>query len=221
MGSANFGAIPDGSISPGVPIGEYGHDLDCCGDVNGDGYSDLVVLVRYEEERVQKVEIHYGGEEMDSTPDWTISGKYYRVSGLEDVNGDKYSDLLVLPRFSIPEVYFGGNPMDTIPDLTFQDRNFRHVGGGVGDLNGDGYGDICLPMVLPDSTFARDCIYYGGPELDNIPDAFLLDFYGERCASRRGLCSGDFNGDGIPFLTPGCRTVGGIAGMASQWPRGT
>jgi hypothetical protein len=95
------------------------------------------------------------------------------------------------------KIYFGGAPMDTIPDLIFEEYASQGMGGGVGDVNADGYPDFCIRMHFPDSTYSRDAVYFGGPDVDNIPDVLLVDRLGVSNASAYGMGSGDFNGDGI------------------------
>ena len=209
LGSTEFDTIPDWIIGPEAIIDRYATDLDSCGDVNGDGYDDLALLVSYETDDYHRVEIHHGGVEMDSIPDWYKNFPYIptRVSGLGDVNGDSLGDILVMGWMQPVEIYFGGSPMDTIPDLFLYDYAFEEIGGGVGDVNGDGYDDFCLPMALPDSVTPPSSVYFGGPDVDNIPDVFLQDWYGTGSASIYGMSCGDFNGDDYSDIASGTGTM--------------
>ena len=74
---------------------------------------------------------------------------------------------------------------------------------GIGDINGDHYDDICMPLHLPDSTSLWTPVYFGGPDIDTIPDTYLLDEYGERTAPLNFVTHGDFNGDGIEDIVTG------------------
>lgn len=59
---------------------------------------------------------------------------------------------------------------------------------GLGDVNGDGFGDFAVSSTL-DTTF----IFFGGPNLDDKPDAIVL-------GGGSGIASGDYNGDGYPDI---------------------
>jgi hypothetical protein len=54
----------------------------------------------------------------------------------------------------------------------------------LGDVNGDGYGDFAV-STSSDTTF----IFFGGPNFDQEPDAFVL-------GGGFGIVAGDINGDG-------------------------
>src|SRR5512135_511460 len=59
---------------------------------------------------------------------------------------------------------------------------------GLGDVNGDGYGDFAVSSTL-DTTF----IFFGGPNLYDQADLFVL-------GGGAGIVAGDINGDGYTDL---------------------
>ena len=73
-------------------------------------------------------------------------------------------------------------------------RQFGIGAGGVGDVNGDGYGDFVICSLT-----RSPLLYYGGNPPDIIPDMILL-------APGRGVKGGgDLNGDGyLDFVTGMC-----------------
>ena len=214
FGSPSFDTLPDWSMHSIDTIITFADDLDSAGDVNGDGENDMVMLNWYIDNPgyTQTLEIFYGGQALDSIPDCSIIIDFCNISALGDVNADGYADVMTLDYNNQPaQIYFGGDPMDTIPDLIFEEYAYWGMGGGVGDVNGDGHPDFLLDMHWPDSTFGNDAVYFGGPDVDNVPDVHLLNWQGGLNGSS-GMCSGDFNGDGFSDIvsTSGTPSLGRI-----------
>jgi hypothetical protein len=200
FGSSSFDTLPDWSMHALDTILTYAGDLDSAADVNGDGGNDMVMLNWYIDDPgyMATLEIFYGGPVLDSIPDWSKEIHFCRVAALGDVNADGFADIMALGVNQEPvQIYFGGDPMDTIPDLIFEEYAYGGMGGGVGDVNADGYPDFVLAMHFPDSTFGNDAVYFGGPDVDDVPDVYLLKWTGGSNGSIHGVCSADFNGDGI------------------------
>jgi hypothetical protein len=199
---------------------EFGNSVASAGDVNGDGYSDVIVGAPGNEvtgPAVGKAYIYFGGPNMDNTPDVTLTAGEpninfgYSVAGAGDVNGDGYADVIVgafgsdvsVSYAGAAYIYFGGAHMDNIADVILigvaaNDR-FGYSVSGAGDVNGDGYGDVIVGAYQNDAAgidAGRAYVYFGGPGMDNIPDVTLTgavtnDQFGISVAS-----AGDVNGDG-------------------------
>jgi hypothetical protein len=197
-GSAEFDSVADWSMWSGVPVYNFGGNLDSCGDVNGDGGNDLIFLAYFPSVDLEiQHRLYFGGGALDTIPDWT----YYwpissAASGLGDVNDDGFNDVMLLGYQASPLLFFGDSPMDTIPDLVFEGNTLFTNSGGVGDVNGDGYSDVCIDIWIPDSTTSYAHLYYGGQNMDAIPDLVLQNELGESTGAIRGISCGDFNGDG-------------------------
>ena len=79
----------------------FGFSVSTAGDVNGDGYSDVIVGAPDINitPATRKAYIFYGGSSMDNLADVIISRDdlvfAYSVSTAGDVNGDGYSDVIV------------------------------------------------------------------------------------------------------------------------------
>ncbi len=148
------------------------------GDVNGDGYADLLVG----EIGTKRVKLYYGNAgRIDSIPDMIWNG-YTSVRTIGDINGDGKPEVVMgTDSANKLVIFWGGNLLDTIPDfvLTFPPDSVC-VGGvaiqdvSSGDLNGDGYGDLVVSTIYtcggPIFELGRVQIYWGGPLLDTIPD---------------------------------------------------
>jgi hypothetical protein len=65
----------------------------------------------------------------------------------------------------------------------------------LGDVNGDGYGDIAI-STYTDTTF----VFFGGPLLDTIPDIVLRGGGGGGGVRMDKIAAGDVNGDGYPDI---------------------
>jgi len=195
FGGPELDTIPDlriqkyGTSYPNLDY--FGASADSAGDVNSDGWSDFVVSGGDS----GYFEIYYGGFALDTLPDWRymVGGDVtFGVRGISDINGDGFDDILALGAPAM--IFYGGDPMDTIPDLEF--HPYLMSGAGIGDVNHDGFADIVLHKVVqyPDTTFTA--VYFGGAEMDTIPDVLLQGVLGPNVSAEH-IASGDFNGDGI------------------------
>ena len=168
------------------------------GDQNQDGYDDILVY-SYGFERW---ELFYGGNPMDTLPDWTIHGLKIGDINIGDLNQDGLADMAIVNRYRNEQgesaiahnVYFGGD-LDTIPDLILDGVSIPYR---TGDINGDGHDDVCT--VWSGWNQSRGKIRFFLSEdgfLDSIPD---FDIDGAQPYTGLGsiFYSGcDINGDGF------------------------
>ncbi len=93
----------------------YGISISLTGDVNGDGYADLLIgSNRFDqgEENEGKVSLYYGSSAgVESTPAWVVEGDQsfagfgYAVCTVGDVNGDGSDDILMgIPQWDHEQV---------------------------------------------------------------------------------------------------------------------
>jgi ankyrin repeat protein len=204
--------------SPAPGKQNFGWDP-ACGDVNGDGYDDVVATAAAWNNgtRRGRVYLYYGGMNMDAIPDKIFTGEadgdYFGDGcGVGDVNGDNYADVLVgAPCFSGGAedgrvyVFHGGPEMDEKADLILEGESgsggYYGIDIGAGDLNRDGYDDVVVTAVKMNSWKGRAYLYYGGNPMDSTCD---LIFEGENESDAFGrtvfLGDGDVNGDHYPDL---------------------
>ena len=184
-GGLNIGNSAD-VILTGAASGDFfGYSVSTAGDVNGDGYSDVIVGAYgndAEGSNTGSAYIYFGGSNMDNTSDIQLKGVTVgdqfgiSVSTAGDINGDGYADVIVGANGNdagAAYIYFGGSIMNSDADITFygtnSDDQFGRSVSSAGDLNGDGYADVIVGAYVNDGggTNAGSCIhlfwwiYYG------------------------------------------------------------
>jgi hypothetical protein len=195
---------------------EYGWPP-ACGDVNGDGYDDLLASANMWNEAQGRAYLYYGGSTMDTTPDKVFTGEgigdhFGDGSAIGDLNGDNYDDVIVAARGysggaedGRVYIYYGGPNMDTEADLILEGEPGAGGRYGLwmrsGDVNSDGYDDLLITAPRFDSRRGRAYLYYGGNPMDAVCD---LIFDGENEGDLFGRSSfldkGDVNADGYPDI---------------------
>lgn len=149
----------------------FGASVACAGDVNGDGYSDVIIGAYFYDDGPNANEgrafVYYGSASgISSTPDNTpddadqVAALFgFDVAGAGDVNGDGYGDIII-GAYQYTDggnanegrafVYYGSSTgLSTTPDATPDDANiagakFGYSVAAAGDVNGDGYGDVII-----------------------------------------------------------------------------
>jgi hypothetical protein len=155
----------------------FGESMASAGDVNGDGFADVIIGA----EGTRRAFIYLGSSTglMTSSP-ITLTTPYgsghdsfgHSVSGVGDVNGDGYADILVGAYTSgdyngQAYLYYGSNtglnPDPTILiDSKLPSRSwFGYHVAGAGDVNKDGYADIIIGAHASNNTEGRAYLYYG------------------------------------------------------------
>lgn len=219
FGSADFDTIPEFRIVDG---GNFGKSVACAGDVNKDGYDDILVgaptAYNYNTQASMagKAHIYFGGSPMDTVVDVILQDSDYHytfgscVTSAGDVNDDGYDDVVI----AAPDdwaaagrvfIYFGGQPMDSVYDVRIEGPpdSAEHFGwsvAGIGDINSDGFEDILIgrPYAGVPWGTGKASLYFGGNPMDTIPD---IIFEGDTATyyrfGRNVASAGDVNGDGV------------------------
>jgi FG-GAP-like repeat/FG-GAP repeat len=143
------------------PGAQFGATVAPAGDVNGDGYDDVVVGAPHwgdaDGPREGRGYVYLGSADGLRRPPWHVDPVDKRarfganLSPAGDVDGDGYDDVVFgvgYPGRGI-YVYFGSADGLTRPPLTRTVRGMNRMGfgtgvAGVGDLDGDGYDDIVV-----------------------------------------------------------------------------
>ncbi|MBK8984457.1 MAG: FG-GAP repeat protein, partial [Ignavibacteria bacterium] len=188
------------------------------GDVNGDGFDDIIVGTSFINGNTGKVYLFLGGVSMNNIADAAMSGETsnskfgFSLSSAGDVNGDGYSDIIVGANninsgTGKAYIYFGGNTPDTISDVIMTGETaFDYFGTSVsdaGDVNGDGYADVIVGANGYSNKLGRTYIYYGGAIMNNVSDVTMT---GDSISTELGYSvsgAGDVNGDGYADVLAG------------------
>jgi len=191
------------------------------GDVNGDGYVDVIIPALRYNNKQGRVLIYYGGPDMDKKPDVILEGEpgtsgiFGRVIDTADIDRDGYADVVINALRYASEagrayLYYGGSLMDTVPAKIFDGENPGDMFGremDMGqDVNGDGYGDIIFGCRAWNNGQGRGYLYYGGPRatMDTKCDK---TFTGESVRDEFGssVCLFDVDKDGYADVMVGAR----------------
>jgi len=191
----------------------YGLGSDCAiGDVNNDGYNDLIIRGYYGSRTPYHayVDIYWGGASFDTIRGLRMVGGDNPSPGLAcfDVNGDGIDDLLWSNTDSVLWVYvhYGGKNFSTTPNLRLRNPASAIFGEAIinaGDMNGDGYNDIAVGSREGQVT-SYVFVFSGGPQIDGEVDAYY-----EISQSQFGstvAAIGDINGDGLCDIIVGAPT---------------
>jgi hypothetical protein len=163
---------PDDAVIPDGYNGEFGLAVTCAGDVNGDGYSDVLVGAENANQSTGRAYVfHGGGSGVSKTAASVMTGHGLNsrgtfgsaVASAGDVNGDGYSDIIVGGYCDVETVDtngftlcgngeaslylgsssgLGGTP--SAATVFVGPSAVSHLGVAVagGDVNGDGFCDV-------------------------------------------------------------------------------
>jgi hypothetical protein len=244
------------SLSPLTPFdgdpgsNSFGYSVAGAGDVNADGYADIIISDRGFSSETGKVYIYHGGAAgPDTSADRTLSGEGtqdwfgHSVAGAGDVNGDGYADVIVgavgydkvgATQSGAAYVYYGGSSgvsstWDWKMEGSSKDDRFGYSVAGAGDVNGDGYADVIIGAKYFGNDNPGDWhqgaayVYHGSASgLNEIIWDWLE--VGENDADRFGesvVGAGDVNGDGYADVIIGAGEVGANEGRAYVYRGGS
>jgi FG-GAP repeat/FG-GAP-like repeat len=217
-GAEGLSSTPLLLSSPDGTDGQLGAALASAGDVNGDGFADLVVGAPYAGPNESgNVYVYLGGPHgLYATPIPLFADGSYgsafgtSVASAGDVNGDGYADVVAASGNTNERVYVSLGGPDGMSTPTVFSPGFAYQAvSGAGDINGDGFGDVVIaPFTMPGNAGTAS-VYLGGPGGlsktsislvgPGVPAGgpYRVDSYGAVA------CAGDVNGDGYADILVG------------------
>jgi hypothetical protein len=208
-GGVTLATVLDGS-------GQFGRAVASAGDVNGDGYSDIIVGAPFDANQAGTVTVFLGntsprdGLERFSHLSGADNSKKFgeSVASAGDYNGDGYSDVIVgAPAESGDNgavyLYVGGESSLSFADSKkgWDDGRLGADVAAAGDVNGDGLGDLLIGM--PADDWGRAAVYFGNGDGLLSHDWWRDAIGGEDLLGAAVSAAGDINGDGFGDLLIG------------------
>ena len=208
----------------------FGYSVGAAGDVNGDGFDDLVVgAYLYDNGQTDegRAYLYLGSATgLGTTAAWTAesdqaSARFgWSVSGAGDVNGDGFGDVVVgATQYDNghtdegrASLYLGSaTGLSTTAAWTAESNQGTAYTGwsvdGAGDVNGDGFGDVAIGSTLWDNgqtNEGRASVYLGSAA--GLATTASWNFEPNQSGAAVGgsvVGAGDVNGDGYADLAVG------------------
>lgn len=201
----------------------FANKMESAGDVNGDGYDDVIISAYIRGQNAEQFEgsaqVHLGGPGgLQTATSWYLEGNDYlmsfgsSVSSAGDVNGDGFDDVIVgayggganyIYRGKAMLYYGSSAGLSTTPAWTAisqQDRGYYGWSVASADVNNDGYSDVLIGAPQYDSVGANTGkveAYYGSASgLPNLPNWKAKSNNGGSLFGYSLSSAGDVNGDG-------------------------
>jgi pectate lyase len=143
-------------------IADTGNRVRMNGDMNGDGYKDILLNGPMWNDYRGRVFLYFGGPNLNTIPDMTFSGENprdrfgdYGAIEISDFNEDGFDDVII-GSLGYPAgkndgrvyIYYGGADMDTVPDIVFDGETGQHSCFGLtfagSDIDHDGSVDLLV-----------------------------------------------------------------------------
>ena len=194
----------------------FGQSISASGDINGDGFADLVIGNSGDLEQntgYSSVEVRYGditGYSVD--PDISYQSSMtgalfgYDVEIINDLNGDGLDEIIITEPYNLSGDFNAGSlwvflgnstSISTDPDYRINGETNQQIGlnvESIGDTNMDGYNDFTAVSRDEDGNgIVR--LYSGGP--GDFTSSYVTIARGEQSLGLTSSLNLDTNGDGL------------------------
>ncbi|MGD8413841.1 MAG: FG-GAP-like repeat-containing protein, partial [Candidatus Latescibacterota bacterium] len=209
----------------------YGRSVATAGDVNGDGYSDIIVGAPfYHDTNLEEgaAYVYHGSSTgLSATPDWSANSEFdyywmgWKVGTAGDVNGDGYSDVIIALGEADQAWVWHGSSSGLGPDGTSSnvdwyasvpDDQITCSAATAGDVNGDGYSDVIVGVPTYDNGENNEGAVYvwfgsstglGSPGSSANADWSAESNVADAKFGSEVATAGDVNGDGYADIIVG------------------
>ena len=195
----------------------FGYKVSGAGDVNNDGYSDVIVNATRDNENPSnagsvRVVSGYDGSEL-YTFNGTSFGFAISMSGGGDVNADGYSDIIIGHPYQWNQgkalagkvIVFSGKDGQELYAIkgSIVREHFGISVADAGDVNGDGHSDIVVGNRPENGELPTVRVYSGvdGAELYRFQSGDAGDYFGQVLSA-----AGDINADGFDDIMVGAES---------------
>ena len=230
-GSSSGLSLTSSWSAEGNQVNAYlGYSVSSAGDVNGDGYTDVIVGAKsYDNGQSNEgaaFVFHGSASGISLISNWSAEGNQvnalfgYSVSTAGDVNGDGYSDVIIgAPDFDngqtnegMAYVYHGSASGLSLISIWSADGNQvdAHFGNSVstaGDVNGDGYSDVIIGAPYFDYGQTDEgvaYVYHGSASGLSLTSSWIgEENQGGALYGFSVSAAGDVNGDGYSDIIVG------------------
>ncbi len=230
--SAGVSSTATTALTGGANDDYFGMSVSGAGDVDADGYDDVIVGAEGYRSRTGQAYVYAGSSTgVSSTASVTLTGADvadsfgWSVSGAGDVNADGYDDVIVgaqgyRSRTGRAYVHAGSSAgVSSTASTTLTGEATGDAFGlsvsGAGDVDADGYGDVIVGAALYDSYTGRAYVYAGSSAgvsstgVTTLTGGAIGNFFGSSVSG-----AGEVNGDGTDDVIVGAFAYSNQIGQA-------